>query len=690
MNFTLRPLLVLLLGVITAVAVEPPAPYGPLPSPRQLRWHALEMYAFVHFTTNTFTDKEWGYGDESPRIFNPPAFDAEQIVGTIADAGLKGVMLTCKHHDGFSLWPSAFTNHSVTASPWMDGKGDVVRAISDACRKRGLAFGVYLSPWDRNQAVYGTPEYLTYFRNQLRELLTHYGPIFEVWFDGANGGDGYYGGAREKRSIDNRTYYDWPTTWALVRELQPDACLFSDGGPDVRWVGNESGFAGETCWSTLNAADFLPGIADANLLVHGQRPGTHWLPAEVDVSIRPGWFWHERENNQVKSPANLLKIYMESVGRGANLILNLPPDRRGRLHENDVAALTGWKALLDATFATDLLQGSTVTASNVRGGDAAYAAAHVLDGKRDTYWTPDDGVTTAALVFDCKRAVTFNVVRIREFLPLGQRIEGVAVDIDQNGTWQEIATATSIGNQRLVVTNYFTTSKLRLRITQAAACPVISECAVFAMPLMPDDIIMRWSRDGRVQISTNSVGPRLHYTVDGREPDSTAPVYDKPISLPRGGTVKVRSTLPDGHMSPVVSEIFGLASAAWNMVGPDKTMAQVIDGNPTTTWTATGAAPYHLIIDMGATATLGGITLLPRQDGSHAGTPDHYEVALSADGQKWGTPVASGELSNIRANPVRQVIRFSHPTTGRFLRVTATHTVDGGAAVIAELGVLGQ
>ena len=320
---------VLLLLPSLCLAAEPPSPYGPLPSARQLEWQQMEIVGFVHFTVNTFTDREWGNGDEDEKVFNPTDFDADQIVRAFRDGGIKELILTCKHHDGFCLWPSKYTEHSVKNSPWKNGKGDVVKAISDACRRYGLKFGVYLSPWDRNHKDYARPEYLTYYRNQLRELLTDYGPIFEVWFDGANGGDGYYGGARERRSIDNRTYYDWPNTWSIVRDLQPMACMFSDAGPDIRWVGNEQGVAGETCWATLNAADFAPGRANEKRLNAGDRPGTDWMPAECDVSIRPGWFYHASEDRRVKTPRQLLDLYFKSVGRGATLMLNVPPDRRG-------------------------------------------------------------------------------------------------------------------------------------------------------------------------------------------------------------------------------------------------------------------------------------------------------------------------------------------------------------------------
>lgn len=467
-----------------APAAAPPRPFGPLPSARQLEWHALEFYGFLHFTVNTFTDKEWGYGDESPQIFNPERFDADQIVSTARDGGMKGLILTCKHHDGFCLWPSKYTDHSVRNSPWRGGRGDVVKEISDACARHRLQFGIYLSPWDRNHKDYGRPEYLVYFRNQLRELLTNYGPVFEIFLDGANGGDGYYGGARERRRIDRETYYDWPATWALVRKLQPDAMLFSDAGPDVRWVGNERGIAGETCWATSNREDFVPGRADEKRLNRGDRPGTHWVPAECDVSIRPGWFYHAAEDENVRTPQNLVDLYYMSVGRGASFLLNLPPDRRGLIHERDAASLRGFRTLIDSTFARDLAKGARVIARDVRGGarERRFAAANVVDGRRDTCWSTDDGIHTPHLEIDFGRETTFNVVRVREFLPLGQRIEAVALDRWDSGEWLPFAEATSIGSCRLIRTKPTTTTKVRLRITQGPVCPAVSEVGLFLEP----------------------------------------------------------------------------------------------------------------------------------------------------------------------------------------------------------------
>lgn len=483
---TFKTGLTVLAAVFLGATVQagPPAPFGTVPSERQLRWHELEFYGFVHFTINTFTGKEWGYGDESPARFNPTDFDARQIARTARSAGMKGLILTAKHHDGFCLWPSKFTEHSVKNSPWKNGRGDVVNDIADACRAEGIKFGVYLSPWDRNHKDYGRPEYVTYYRNQVRELLTQYGDVFEFWLDGANGGDGYYGGAREKRTIDRRSYYDWPTTVRLVRELQPAACIFSDGGPDVRWVGNERGLAGDPCWATLNGDEFAPGEADQKRLNSGDRPGTHWIPAECDVSIRPGWFYHATEDTKVKTAAQLVDLYFASVGRGASLLLNLAPDPRGQIPDVDVRQLTEFRRRLDATFATDLARAAEVTASNVRDKATKFRAANVNDGDdgRGNFWTPDDGVTNAELVVQFPKPVALNVVRLREHLPLGQRVETFTLERWGGEAWVEFYRGTSIGNCRLVRVPPITMEKLRVRILNASAPPALSEVAVFLEP----------------------------------------------------------------------------------------------------------------------------------------------------------------------------------------------------------------
>lgn len=474
----------ILVTFATAQDVPPPAPIEPVPTERQLAWHQREFYGFLHFTVNTFTDKEWGYGDESPSVFNPTDLDVTQWVSVAKEAGMTGLIITAKHHDGFCLWPSEYTEHSIKNSPYKDGNGDIVRELAKACADAGLEFGVYLSPWDRNHADYGRPEYIDYFRNQLTELLTNYGPIMEVWFDGANGGDGYYGGARETRTIDRTTYYDWPNTWALVRKLQPNAVMFSDVGPDIRWVGNEKGYAGDPCWATFtpqprDGEGPAPGLTRYEDGVNGHVDGEYWMPAEVDVSIRPGWFYHANQDDDVRTPENLLNIYYESVGRGASLLLNIPPDRRGRIHENDVAALQGLRSLLDQIFDATAATDAHATASNIRGNSEKFNASNVLDNDRQTYWATDDGVTEATLDIELPAQTTIDHIVLQEYVELGQRILEFSVLARAGEEWKEIANGTSIGWKRILRTEPVTTDAIRIAITNAMACPALSTIGLY-------------------------------------------------------------------------------------------------------------------------------------------------------------------------------------------------------------------
>ncbi|HEX3746379.1 MAG TPA: alpha-L-fucosidase [Bryobacteraceae bacterium] len=486
--------------------VPPPQPYGALPSSRQLAWHNLEFTAFLHFTVNTFTNKEWGYGDEDPNIFQPSRFDADAIAENLKSTGVAGFILTCKHHDGFCLWPTKTTDHSIRSSSWRNGQGDIVRDLSAAARRAGLKFGVYLSPWDRNNASYGTPQYIEIYRRQLTELLTQYGEIFEVWHDGANGGDGYYGGAREKRTIDKRTYYDWPATWELVRKLQPQAVIFSDVGPDVRWVGNERGIAGDPCWACYDPVGADGGAASPGDVRERESPtgtwhGSHWLPAECDVSIRPGWFWHESENARVKTPVQLVDLYYKSVGRGANLLLNVPPNRLGVLGQEDVASLRGLHDYLAATFADDWARGTQVTASNVRGKQAMYDAANLVDGQPLTSWATDDEVRVAFAALESKRPVTFSVIAVKEDIRYGQRVDAFAVERWNNGDWEQVAAGTSIGPRRyLRLERPVTASRVRLRITQASASPVLSQFSLYSEPAQVGQLL-RPAADARIPLA---------------------------------------------------------------------------------------------------------------------------------------------------------------------------------------------
>ncbi|MBM3442735.1 MAG: alpha-L-fucosidase [Bacteroidetes bacterium] len=478
-----------LFSVSTAVLAQvvPPAPYGALPSARQLAWHETEMYVLIHFTPTTFENKEWGYGDALPTLFHPTAFDAPQIVRAAKAGGFRGLVFVAKHHDGFALWPTATTPYNISQSGWKNGQGDMVAEFSQASRAEGFRFGIYCSPWDRNNPHYGTQEYVRIYREQLKELYTRYGPLFMSWHDGANGGDGYYGGTREKRQIDNATYYGWDTTWAMTRQLQPDACLFSDVGWDVRWVGNEKGEAAETSWSTFTAmplpgkAKAGPGESNYRLNPVGTRDGKNWMPAECDVPLRRGWFYHPEEDTTVKSPEKLFEIYLKSVGRGGALDLGLAPDRRGQLHESDVKALEGFGALLQKTFARNLASEATVKASHTRGqSPELFGVSRLTDGDRLTYWSTDDHVQLPALTFHWQQQHELRYLKIREHLPLGQRVGSFEVDAWQDGDWKSIAKGSSIGACRILrFEKAVRTTGIRIRITDAPVCPAISEVGLY-------------------------------------------------------------------------------------------------------------------------------------------------------------------------------------------------------------------
>ena len=447
-------LLFLLLSfiAINSFAQNAPKPYGELPTRRQLAWHDLEMYGLVHFTPTTFENKEWGYGDADPKIFNPTNFNATQIVVAAKAGGLKGIILVAKHHDGFALWPTKTTDYNITKSPFRNGQGDMVKEMELAARKQGLKFGIYCSPWDRNNGAYGTAEYLKIYQAQLKELYSNYGELFMSWHDGANGGDGYYGGAKEKRSIDNTTYYDWNNTWQITRQMQPMANIFSDIGWDVRWAGNEDGSVNKTSWATItpepakgmNVA--VPGQSNYVINPTGTRNGKFWMPAECDVPLRQGWFFHA--NEKPKSVAKLFDLYLKSVGRGANLDLGLAPDTRGQLHEDDVANLKAFGKMVKKTFSNNLAQNATIKASNTRGKN--YTSIALTDKSKLTYWATADDVHEAQLLIELKNNPAFDIISLQEYIPLGQRIDNFSIEILAGNKWIKIYAGTSIGAKRLI------------------------------------------------------------------------------------------------------------------------------------------------------------------------------------------------------------------------------------------------
>ena len=615
-------------GTPAFAAPAGPKPWGATPSKRQLAWHQRERYAFIHFSINTFTDREWGYGDESPTLFNPTDFSADQIVAAAKAGGMTGIVLTAKHHDGFCLWPTMLTDHCIRNSPYKNGKGDIVREMEQAARRAGLAFGLYLSPWDRNHAEYGRPAYIDYYRKQIVELCTRYGELFEFWFDGANGGDGYYGGARETRTIDAPKYYDWPSIIALVHQHQPMACTFDPLGADIRWVGNEDGIAGDPCWPTMPDHPYVQSEGNG-----GVRGAPLWWPAETNTSIRPGWFYHPDEDARVKTPARLIRFFDESVARGTNMHLNLPPDRRGRIPDHDVAVLKSFGDAIAASFATDLAQGAVATATASRG--AAFAPAKVLDGNRETYWSTPDGVTTPTLTLDLPPNRHFNLIRLREYLPLGVRVTRFAIEAQVAGRWpdrwQRLATKECIGAQRIIRLDApITARRIRLVILDAPACPAISELALFR---------------------------------------SIAPVA---VAAPRG--------TDDAVLSP----------REWTVVAASAPGAEaLLDGDGSSIWSqpAPTGTPASVTLDLGKTQTVAGFSLTPwRHPDKQSAPPRGYRAETSVDGKTW-IATADGEFQNIAYALATQRIPFATPRAMRYLRLSfAATAVPAAKLAIADVG----
>lgn len=575
--------------------VLPPEPILPVPEPKQVEWQQMETYAFIHFGLNTFNDREWGYGDTDPKTFNPTSLDCEQWAQTLVKAGMKGVILTAKHHDGFCLWPFEGTDYSVKNSPWKNGQGNVVKELSEACKKYGLKFAVYLSPWDRHQANYGTPEYLPYFYAQLHDLLTNYGPVFEVWFDGANGGDGWYGGAKDIRTIDRKNYYNYPRIYEMLDSIQPQAIIFSDGGPGCRWVGNEKGFAGATNWSFLRKGEVHPGYDKNYELQYGHPDGNQWVPAECDVSIRPGWFYHPEEDDRVKSPDQLVDLYYRSVGHNATLLLNFPVDRRGLIHPVDSANAVRFHEMIQQQLKTNLVAGMTPKVSNERGGD--FVASALTDDNFDTYWATEDGVTTADIEFSFDTPTRMNRMMLQEYIPLGQRVKAFVVEYLDKDIWLPVKLneeTTTIGYKRLLRFETVETKGIRIRITDARGPLCLSSVGVYDA---------------------------------GNVSDSFVEKVEDIESLPY--------LLPD--------------------VKADEA-AKASDKQAQTTCFVEGD---RLLIELQEERLVSSLHFLPDQGEPNKGLIANYEIRVGVSKDAVNQLVKSGEFSNIQNNPVMQSVFFT-------------------------------
>jgi alpha-L-fucosidase len=643
---------------------------------------------------NTFTNKEWGDGSEKPEQFNPTKLDAKQWAKTIKEAGMKGVIITAKHHDGFCLWPSKYTEHSVKNSPWKNGKGDVLKDLSEACKEYGLKMGVYLSPWDRNHAQYGKPEYVAYFHNQLRELLTNYGDILEVWFDGANGGTGYYGGANEARKIDNKTYYQWDKAVAIVRELQPNAVIFSDCGPDVRWVGNEEGWAKETNWSLLRRDEVYPGYQKYKELRSGHEDGTHWVPAECDVSIRPGWYYHKSEDTQVKSLEELVDIYYESVGRNASLLLNLPVDIRGLVHEKDAAQLMALKQQIDKDLSNNLALHAKVSATNHRRNNSVYQVDNVIDENPETYWATDDNIKEAVITISFNEPTRVNRMLLEEYIPLGQRVNSFTIEAEVDGAWKQVDSQTTVGDKRILRFDTVETIKLRLNIKAKAAITIANLELYHAPNLLTQPTITR-NVEGLVTMSVADKNVEMYYTVNGEAPDNSSIKYEKPFMVDKPTTLKVVAYDPQTKQQTKGKQVyFDISKKRWKVLkSPSKDLSntlRIIDDNVNSTWVSdtNNKALNEVVIDLDSIYNLKGFTYMPMQGRWPKGVISNYEFFVSSNNVSW-KPVAQGEFSNIKNNPIEQFVNFDN-TKGRYIKLKAIRVVDENAEniSIAELGVI--
>jgi alpha-L-fucosidase len=437
---------------------------SPIPTKQQLAWHETEFYLFVHFGPNTFSDQEWGSGSEPEDMFNPSELDCRQWVSTAKAAGAKGIIITAKHHDGFCLWPSNFSKHTVRESKWKEGKGDVLKELSAACREAGLKFGVYLSPWDRNHPDYGTEKYNTIFVGMMKEIFLNYGPIFEMWWDGANG-EGPNGKKQE---------YDWKRFENTVKQFSPKTVVFSDIGPDIRWTGNENGIAGDPNWNFLDPDGFTRGLGapHTDTLNHGNYQGKRWIPAECDVSIRPGWFWHAAEDNKVKTPSQLFSIWLKSVGRGANLLLNVPPDRRGLIPARDSIVLSEFKKLRDNNFNENLLKGANIF--------------YQFAPKEITFRSVDKeggafGANLQNFIVEFPQRVKINCIVLREAIHLGQSIRNFKIVFYRDNKIISELSGTSVGKKRIVTFPTKNINSFRVYLDDPIGSDNVSAVAAYLM-----------------------------------------------------------------------------------------------------------------------------------------------------------------------------------------------------------------
>jgi len=689
--------LCLIAFVSSSSAASPPAPYGATPTEAHVAWQEMEYYGLIHFGLNTYTGMEWGYGDTEPQRFNPDQLDTGQWARGARDAGMKGLILVAKHHDGFCLWPSRTTNYDIAASPWKDGKGDLVADFIASCKKFRLKPGIYISPWDRNHAEYGREGYVKAFHEQWRELLELYGEdLFELWLDGANGGDGYYGGARETRSID-QDYYKYPELYAMMKRLAPQAVVFQGNShPDsVRWNGNETGVSPEMNWSTVDA-----GRLGGPTYGHGLKGGPKWMPSEADTPLYKPKRWFFKPTLKPRGPRDMFDLWFTSVGRNSSLNLGLAPNQSGLLEEADLKAMVALRKDLEQAFADNLAARAQVTAEHTRGAD--FGHARLTDGDPHAYWASADGAGPATVTFAFDAPTTMDCIWLQEAIRLGQRVDAFVVEYqNHDGSWCIAAEGQTIGWKRLLRFPTVTTKGLRVRFESEAPCLAIGEIGLYKVKVFLDEPTIARSRGGRVVIDSKSVAT-LRYAIGENPSEAEFHDYAAPLDLPDGGTVHAYA-LNGGQRSATVVSTFGVDRSGWTVTGCSDpnvdnrrtTVDLAFDDNPGSAWATArkggiGEPPQWVSVDFGKQLMVEAVTYLPRQQGSATDAVAQYRIETSLDGEHWQV-AAEGEFSNILNNPVEQVIVLDTPVSARHLRFTGLRAAGNAPHIgVAELGVRGR
>ncbi len=668
---------ILILAILSScndVINNQPEAVLPIPSQEQIDWQKLETYAFIHFGLNTYNDLEWGYGNTPASTFNPVNLDCEQWVATLKQCGMKGVILTAKHHDGFCLWQTETTDYSIANSPYKNGKGDMVKELSDACKKYGLKFGLYLSPWDRNNSEYGREDYVETYHKQIDELTKNYGDLFEFWFDGANGGNGYYGGADETRSIDARKYYDYERARDTILKRHPDAMIFGGTCQTIRWVGNEQGWAGDTDWCMIN-----PELSDnTKHLNHGSENGTHWIPAEVDVSIRPGWFYHKREDHQVKSVAQLTDIYYRSVGHNANLLLNFPINLDGKIPALDSLRATEWHEVIVNDFKDNILKNAVVRVDNERG--RKFKAENVIDDDWNTYWATDDDYNFGTISFSFDKPVKMNRVVLQEYIALGQRVKDFYMEGELNGKWFKINpfdTLSTIGYKRIVRFNTVELDKLIIYFEESRGPLCINNIEAYCAPILLTEPKISRNYDNIVTIESSDNEADIYYTTDGSNPDENSLHYDKAFVFNKKGVIKA---ITYDHNSKKKSDIsmkeLDLPKEYYQTSSSNK----IFDGN-------TNSVVYHdvdepIIITFKEKQNISGFRYTPNQMRDASRHIVDYEFYVD------GILIKESAFGNIKNNPIEQVVKFEIVKGKEMKFVPKSNTDNAKNCGIAEFSVI--